>query len=622
VDLSVQETVTGEVRIGSGLIMVVKGFTDNSAGDPALERTILFVCQILKGYLQSQAEIEGFSRELLENYEVINMLYRVSDALGNIQDINRVSSIILTQAVAITHAQRGSVLLLSKDGESLRVAATCGFDSNAQGVTTIDLCDTICAEVMRTGKPLMIEDISTRPDLAAYTKGTYDTGSFISIPLQVVKDDKVKQFLGVLNLSDKLTAECFRSNEIKLLNALTSQASIAIANAQALEDLRQSQQEQEEILNELIGTYENLEKRAVIIEQINKIALSINATHDLGKIFGKICLYAQNLTQAGDVLVFYKDDAVKEILHSTFTFSGDNGPVELSEPSRVFFLQLIEGGAPKFLNHGCGDDIHFSFEGLPRVSVHSFLGVPFFTKGVCIGVVALVNKLSGKEFTSEDCDIIKTLGHQAANAVENARLIADQKAFFLDTILALAAAVDAKDSYTHDHSKNVSNYSRAIGEEMHLSPKQMEILERAAILHDIGKIAVPGSILNKPDRLDREEFEIMQTHALTGVKIVENIREMEAIVPGMKYHHERYDGKGYPEGLKGEQIPLLARILAVADTYDAITSDRPYRKGPGHDFAVEEIQRCSGSQFAPDVVEAFLKSSICTNQESEIVTKA
>jgi len=253
------------------------------------------------------------------------------------------------------------------------------------------------------------------------------------------------------------------------------------------------------------------------------------------------------------------------------------------------------------------------------VYIENLLGVPLMSKGKTIGVIAVVNKQAGELFSEEDQDLLSTLGNQVANAVENAKLIADQKALFLNTIMALAAAVDAKDPYTHNHSRKVAYYAGLIGEEMNLSTEEMEILERAAILHDIGKIAIPESILNKPDRLTREEFEIMKTHPLCGVKIVENIRQMEAILPGMKYHHERYDGKGYPEGLAGEEIPLLARILAVADTYDAITSDRPYRKGPGHDFAIEEVKRCSGTQFAPEVVEAFLRTSICRKRTESVM---
>ncbi|MDX1764261.1 MAG: GAF domain-containing protein, partial [bacterium] len=536
--------------------------------------------------------------------------------------MQRVTSIILDQAVLITQARRGSVLLLNKDGKTLDVTAFFGFDSEAEAQVVVDLSDTLCAEVIKTGEPLMVEDIKDHPELSVFSKGNYQTGSFISLPLQVVRDDGEKQILGVLNLSDKLTNHNFKSNDVRLLNALCTQASIAIANARILDDLRSAKEAQKKMLNELMGIYENLEKRAVIIEQVNKIALSINATLDLEKTFEKICLYAKNLTRAGDALLFYKGDPLSDAEDSIFVLSLGKGSRKIPPACRSFFLEIMITGSPRFINQkNLSDASCLSLEMGGPLAASSFLGVPFFSKGTCIGVVAVTDKCGESEFSDEDHDIIKTLGNQAANAVQNAKLIEEQKTLYFDTISALAAAVDAKDSYTHNHSRDVSSYARAIGEQMGLSEQEMELLQRAAVLHDIGKIAVPGSILNKPDRLTREEFETMKTHVLSGVKIVENISDMAAIIPAMRGHHERYDGTGYPDGLQGEAIPLMARILAVADTYDAITSDRPYRKGPGHDFAVAEIIRCSGSQFAPEVVEAFLKSSVCTNRQPEPVTK-
>ena len=621
-DLSTYETAAVDLRIGSAVIMIVKGFSTGGADDPALLRTTGFVQKCLKTYIQGQAERESFSREIISNYEVINMLYRVSDALGSAQDMQRVTSIILDQAVAITQARRGSLLILNKEGTTLDVLASFGFDNEALAQRAVDLDDTICAEVMKTGKPLLVEDIKDRPDLSSFSKGNYQTGSFISLPLQVVRDDGEKEILGVLNLSDKLTSRCFKSNDARLLNALCAQASIAIANARILDDLRRSKEAQKKTLNELMGTYENLEKRAVIIEQVNKIAISINATLDLEKTFEKICLYAKNLTKAGDALVYYKGDPLSDAEDSIFVLSTGTGYRNIPQDCSRFFMEIMAVGSPRSMNQpGLTDAACLLLEDGCGLAVSNFLGVPFFSKGSCIGVVAVTDKYLGSEFSDEDRDIIKTLGNQAANAVQNARLIDEQKTLYFDTISALAAAVDAKDSYTHNHSRDVSTYARAIGEQMGLSEQDMELLQRAAVLHDIGKIAVPGSILNKPDRLTREEFETMKTHVLSGVKIVENISNMAAIIPAMRGHHERYDGKGYPEGLQGEVIPPMARILAVADTYDAITSDRPYRKGPGHDFAVAEIIRCSGSQFAPEVVEAFLKSSICANRQPEPVTK-
>ncbi|MFH1645168.1 MAG: HD-GYP domain-containing protein, partial [Candidatus Omnitrophota bacterium] len=184
----------------------------------------------------------------------------------------------------------------------------------------------------------------------------------------------------------------------------------------------------------------------------------------------------------------------------------------------------------------------------------------------------------------------------------------------MHTAVAFAAAVDARDPYTHGHSERVTNYSEAIFENMihNLSEKEQILFRQrmriSAALHDIGKIAISDSILHKPKKLTDKERKIIQTHPEVGAEIVSRIKGLKDIVGGIKYHHERYDGSGYPEGLKGEGIPLMARIIAVADVYDAMVSDRPYRRGVIHELVRDEITVNNSIQFDPFVVAAFLKA--------------
>ncbi|HVP91782.1 MAG TPA: HD domain-containing phosphohydrolase [Terriglobales bacterium] len=185
-------------------------------------------------------------------------------------------------------------------------------------------------------------------------------------------------------------------------------------------------------------------------------------------------------------------------------------------------------------------------------------------------------------------------------------LVDQQNSLFLSTVKSLVSAIDAKDEYTRHHSTRVTDFTLKIAESMGFSEKERSNLELAALLHDVGKIAVPEAILNKPGRLTENEFALIKEHPSRGESILRPVIELKDIAKVVRAHHEHYDGTGYPDGLKGREIPLGARIMAVADAYDSITSERPYRKAASHRYAVKEIIRCSGAQFDPEVVEHFL----------------
>jgi putative nucleotidyltransferase with HDIG domain len=178
----------------------------------------------------------------------------------------------------------------------------------------------------------------------------------------------------------------------------------------------------------------------------------------------------------------------------------------------------------------------------------------------------------------------------------------------LESIRSLLSCLEEKDVYTYGHSIRVAEYSVLLAEEMGLPADQISAIELSAILHDIGKIGVPDEVLLKPARLTKAEFEIMKSHPVRSAKVLTNIASLKPMLDGIKYHHERYDGLGYPEGLKNEAIPLFARIILIADTYDAMTSTRPYRLALDKEVAFEELLRCSGTQFDPTLVEHFIRA--------------
>lgn len=241
--------------------------------------------------------------------------------------------------------------------------------------------------------------------------------------------------------------------------------------------------------------------------------------------------------------------------------------------------------------------------------------VPSFFRDELIGILFLGVKERNAAFKQEELNFFAALASDVAMAIRNAQLFKElegelekRRNLFIHTTIALAATVEAKDHYTHNHIARVTNYSLAIArkmqERMKLDDKFMENLHIASLLHDIGKIATPERILNKTAGLTIGERKVIQEHPLKGVTILQAIRELHDVIPGVKSHHERYDGKGYPEGLRGKEIPLSASIISVADTFDAMTTDRPYRKALTKEEALVELKHCSGTQFAPEVVKA------------------
>lgn len=232
---------------------------------------------------------------------------------------------------------------------------------------------------------------------------------------------------------------------------------------------------------------------------------------------------------------------------------------------------------------------------------------PLRTRGKLAGLFALFR--TGRmddQAAWEERQFAEAIAAQASLAVENASLYADIERGYFSTVQALAKAIEVKDPYTRGHSERVTTYALMIAEALGLDEREKQKLKYAATLHDIGKIGIAGRVLNKPGALTEEEYTHVKTHPLLGDSIVEPVEFLQEPRPIILHHHERYDGKGYPDGLKGEDIPLSARILAVADAFEAMRSDRPYRRALPLEEAREELIRNAGTQFDPRVVEVFL----------------
>ena len=238
----------------------------------------------------------------------------------------------------------------------------------------------------------------------------------------------------------------------------------------------------------------------------------------------------------------------------------------------------------------------------------SALIMPLMLKGKIEGIVILgeVRVWEREPFSSEKISLCKTLINQAATAIANAKSHANLQDMFMSTVSAMGSAIDAKSPWTRGHSERMTDHAVNIGKKLGLDANSLNNLRLGCLLHDIGKIGTYESILNKPGRLTDEEMDLMKQHPSRGEEILKPIRQFKEILPIVRHYHERFDGKGYPDGLIGENIPLLARIAAIADTYDAMTADRPYRKGCNIKEAIDEIKRHAGTQFDPNISKIFI----------------
>lgn len=250
----------------------------------------------------------------------------------------------------------------------------------------------------------------------------------------------------------------------------------------------------------------------------------------------------------------------------------------------------------------------------------SFVSIPCYFRNELLGLLLLGRKKNSRQFIADELRFFTALASNLAMAIRNAQLfkeleteLDEKRQMFVRTTIALAAAIEAKDNYTHGHTTRVTNLSLEIArrivqrERKALDDKFMENLHIASLLHDIGKIGIPEYILNKRGDLTVGERNKIRKHPLIGAAILKPIKELEEPLLGIKYHHERYDGLGYPEGLKGERIPLIASIISVADSFDAMITDRPYRAALGRHEAMTEIRRLSSKQFNPQVADAFFE---------------
>lgn len=340
--------------------------------------------------------------------------------------------------------------------------------------------------------------------------------------------------------------------------------------------------------------------RLVSLHEVTKI---LSSTLDQNELNQKFLDFSTRLANADGGALVFTDHQNKMSLAKKL---GEQVKTELwlKQPLVLASQWVLDHQEPLMLE--CGSKVLPT--GLKPVpaEVGAFISYPLRTPSRAIGVLNLVRLQSHEGFSSLDLELINVLASQASIAIENVRLYHNIRDNYLKTIRAFALAVEAKDEYTHGHSENVMNYAVLIAKQLELPHQEVERVKYAGLLHDIGKIGVSEYILNKPGKLTPQEFHEIKKHPELGSRIISDVPFLKSFAPLVLHHHEFFGGGGYPHGIAGEEIPFGARILAVADAYEAMTSDRPYRRSLSREVAFSILETQRGIQFDPSIVDAFL----------------
>lgn len=581
----------------------------------------------------------------------VGILEHLGEAMSTVFNVRRILNLTLKVVRRALDCEMCSLYLIDGEKDDLIDARDLGFEAGhpqmelwrPEGRNRAETLRAVAQQCLDDGQTVRLESSEEIAAVMPSVDSGHDGGelrSLLAVPLNV-EDRK----MGALVAANRLDGAAFSDRDVEIIFSVGRQTALALASMESVEkeesfreelssqvqlttgklkernlELEKRLHEKEEAnrkIREMAGeiaeknrTLEDMVKQFSVIHEISQV---IGSELQDEKLIRKIIVETAALLNAETVSVMLKNgDGCLRIKHA------EGLSAEIIKSTRVNPGEGISGWVSEEGKPILVRDVSSIRKDSPDKTFYhsdSLLCVPLKIKGEVTGVLNATNRKGGGSFDERDLFLLTILGSHAAIAIENARLYTAIRESYFKTIKALVNAVEAKDTWTKDHSENVTNYSLKIADYLGLSENQKDIIRYAGVLHDIGKIVISDSITDKPDKLTDEEWERIKEHPLIGQRILDPIDYLEPVKICIQTHHERCDGSGYPFGLRAHEIPLETRIISVADAYDAMTHSRPYRDALTVDEAVSELRRFSGSQFDPAVVGGLVKIIEAESQE-------
>jgi len=396
-----------------------------------------------------------------------------------------------------------------------------------------------------------------------------------------------------------------RLKEIELLN---------ISMEERIDEIEEANFKIADLASELEGKNTTLEKTVERLSALYKMGLATNSIMEIGQLFNLLLQKTMETIEAefGYILLLDHENLEFEVV-GVRGLPNDEEILNKKIPVQTGGIAhwVVVNSEPLLVKNVQSSN-EFNIRSLLGFNRESVVCAPLVIKDNIIGTITMSNKIDGTAFSHDDLTLLNTIAAQASVGINNSRLYEEQQKTYLNTVHALVTAIEASDTYTRGHSERVTRYSMAIGHKMGLDNDTLNHLERAAILHDIGKIGISLTLLHKEGMLSKSDIDELQQHPEIGARILQPVDFLKEAQKIVVQHHERYDGTGYPNGIPGNEILIESRIIAVADTYDAMTSDRPYRNALSHSVTIEEIQSCAGTQFDPEITAQFI--ALCNDK--------